>query len=114
MQIDPEAAQAWLLAQLPNPALDPAVKETLKRLLPKDPGASMAWARRLDDEAERGVQSVRVGIRWRGKESEAFDDWLKENDLPEEILQKILAARLSPARGVRRNTDPKPAAAGKP
>ena len=115
MQADPEAAQAWLLTKLPNPALDPAIKEALKRLLSQDPGASMAWAQRFDDEAERHAQSLRVGIRWRGQDPEAFDDWLKESDLPEEIRWKILAARApAPARGVRKNTPPKPAAAGKP
>ncbi len=114
MQSEPEAAQAWLLSQLPNPALDPAIKESLKRLLPMDPGASMAWAQRLGDEAERDAQSLRVGIRWRGKDPEAFDDWLKENDLPEEIRQRILAAPAPAPRGARKNKQPKPAAAGTP
>jgi len=114
MQVDPEAAQAWLLSKLPNPALDPAVKEVFKRLLPTDPGASMAWVQRLDDEDERHAQSGRVGIRWRGKDPEAFDDWLKENDLPEEIRQRILGAPALAPRGARENTRSKPAAAGKP
>ena len=59
MQIDPEAAQAWLLSMLPNPELDPAIKEAIKRLLPTDPDASMAWVQRLDDEdaAPPGVGS---------------------------------------------------------
>jgi hypothetical protein len=114
MQVDPEAAQAWLLSKLPNPALDPAIKEVFKRLLPTDPGASMAWVQRLDDEDERHAQSGRVGIRWRGKDPEAFDDWLKENDLPEEIRQRILGAPAPAPRGARENARPKPAAAGKP
>jgi hypothetical protein len=113
MQIDPEAAQSWLLSMLPNPALDPAVKEAVKRLLPTEPGASMAWAQRFDDESERNARSVRVGIRWRNKDPEAFNDWLKENDLPEVILQKILAAPRPPQLGVR-DVKPKPAAARKP
>jgi hypothetical protein len=115
IQLDAKGAQEWLLSALPNPELDPAVKETIRRLLPKDPGASMVWAQRLDDEAKRHSESVRVGIRWRGKDPEAFNEWLKESDLPEETRQKILAAPPSPQqRGARMKRNPKPAAVGKP
>ena len=115
IQTDPEAAQSWLLSAVPNPALDPAVRETFKRLLPTDPGASMAWVQRLGDEAERRVESVRVGVRWRGKDPDTFDAWLAQSDLSEEIRQEILAAPQPPQRGARKkklNLDP--AAAGKP
>jgi hypothetical protein len=108
IQLDREAAQSWLLSALPNPALDPAVLEALKILLQKDPGAAIAWAQRLDDEALRHSESVRVGIRWRGKDSEAFDDWLKENELPEETRQKILAAPLPQKRAARMRAGPMP------
>ena len=110
MQLDSEAAQAWLLTQLPNPALDPAVYEALRHLLPKDPGASMLWVQRLDDEEKRRSQLVRVGIRWRDKDPEGFTDWLAESDLPEEIRQKIEAA----PREARRKAKPGPAAAQNP
>ncbi len=116
IQIDPKSAQEWLLSVLPNPELDPAIGETIKRLLPIDPGASMVWVQRLDDEARRHSESVRVGKRWRGKDPEAFDKWLKESDLPEETRQKILAAAPPPQqqRGARMKRNPKPAAVGKP
>jgi hypothetical protein len=114
IQMDPEAAQSWLLPMLPNPALDFAVRETLKRLLPTDPGASMAWVQRLEDEAERHTESVRVGVRWRGRDPDAFDAWLAESDLPEETRQAILAAPQRPQRGARKKLDLEPAAAGKP
>jgi hypothetical protein len=113
IQTDPEGAQEWLLSMLPNPELEPAIKEAIKRLLPT-PEAAMPWARRLDDEAGRHAESVRVGIRWRGKDQEAFDDWLKENDLPEKTRQKILAVPQPPQRGVRMIVEPQPAAARKP
>jgi hypothetical protein len=112
IQTDPEAAQEWLLSMLPNPELDIAIREAVKRLLPT-PDAAMPWARRLDDEAVRHAESVRVGIRWRNKDQEAFNDWLKENDLPEETRQKILAAP-KPRQGARVELDLKPAVAGKP
>ena len=115
IQSHPDAAQQWLLSTLPNPALDPAIKEAVKRLLPTDPGVSMAWVQRLDDEAERNTESVRVGIRWRGRDSEAFDDWLRESDLPEEVRQEILAVRQPLKKGVRKRVIPKKSAAvGKP
>jgi hypothetical protein len=112
IQIDPEAAQPWLLSMLPNPALDPAIKEAVKRLLPTAPDTALAWARRFDDESERHNQSVRVGVRWRSKDPQGFDAWLKENDLPEETRQRILKA--PPAPGIRMPAKPKPVAAGKP
>ena len=112
IQIDPKAAQAWLVAALPNPALDPAIEEAVKRLLPSAPDSALAWAQRLDNESERHAQSVRVGIRWRSKDPEAFNEWLKENDLPEETRQKILGA--PPQRSARMTVNPPSAAAGKP
>jgi hypothetical protein len=112
IQSDPEGAQQWLLSMLPNPELEVAIREAIKRLLPK-PGAAMPWARRLNGEAERHAESVRVGIRWRDKDQAAFNDWLKENDLPEEIRQKILAAPQPTQRGVRMKVKPQPAAAQK-
>jgi hypothetical protein len=115
MQMDPEAAQSWLLSAVPNAALDPAVREAFKRLLPTDPAASMAWAQRLGDEAERHAESVRVGVRWRGKDPDAFDAWLAQSDLPEETRQEILAAPQSQQRGIRqKKLNLEPAAAGKP
>jgi hypothetical protein len=53
-----------------------------------------------------------VGVRWRSKDPQGFDAWLKENDLPEETRQRILKA--PPAPGIRMPAKPKPVAAGKP
>jgi len=115
IQTDPEGAQQWLLSVLPNPELDPAILEAIKRLLPTDVGVSMAWTQRLDDEALRHAESVRVGIRWRDEDPEAFGDWLRKSDLPEEARQKILAAQQRPPQmRARMKKKPKPAAAGKP
>jgi hypothetical protein len=120
IQIAPEAAQSWLRSALPNPALEPAVMEAFKRLLQTDPGASMAWVQLLEDEAVRHTQSVRVGVRWRGENKVAFDDWMEESDLPEETRREILAAPIPAQRAVKKKLDPKPkktpkrAAAGRP
>jgi hypothetical protein len=109
MQNGPIAAQEWLLAALPNPALEVAIRETIKRLLPTDPRSAMEWARRFADEKERNDESLRVGLRWRNKEPQAFGEWLEESDLPEEIRQIILAAPQPPRRAARKRARPEPA-----
>jgi hypothetical protein len=115
IQVDPDGAQVWLLPMLPNPALDPAILETSKRLTPTDVGTAMVWAQRLDDEVARHHESVRVGMRWLATNPEAFEEWLKESDLSEETLRTI--RRRSPqwrGQGVKKNLNAKPAAARKP
>jgi hypothetical protein len=114
MQNGPIAAQEWLLAALPNPALEIAIGETIKRLLPKDPRGAMEWAQRFSDEKERNDESLRVGLRWRNKEPQAFGEWLEESDLPEEIRRIILSAPQPPRRAARKRAQPEPAQAGKP
>jgi hypothetical protein len=111
MQTDPDAAQSWLLTQLPNPELDPAIKEAYKRLLPTDPAKSMEWTLKLDDEKSRRREAIKVGTRWRNKDPEGFNDWLEQNELPDDIGQKISAA---PQVEFRMKRKPKPAAARKP
>jgi hypothetical protein len=111
MQIDPDAAQEWLLAQLPNVALDPAIAEAGKRLTPTDPDKALAWALRLNDEKERRTQLIRAGKRWRERDPEALNAWLAENEIPEEIQEKIRAPQKSGGRMV---VKPGPAAAGQP
>jgi len=114
MQLDHKAAEPWLLSMLPNPALEPAIMEAVKALLPRDPGRAMEWAKRLHDEKQRNAQLVRVGIRWGGRDPEALEEWLQESDLPEETRKMILAAPKPPPRSVRKKAEPKPAAAGTP
>ena len=109
IQIDPDAAQEWLLAQLPNPALDVAVAEAGKRLTPTDPDKAMEWALRLLDDDERRGQLIRAAKRWREKDPEGFSEWLKQDRLPEDIRMKILTA---PQGLERMKLNPKPAPAG--
>jgi hypothetical protein len=108
MQIDPDAAQQWLLTALPNPVLERAVNEAFRRLLPTDAGAAMAWVQQLEDESVRHTQSVRVGVRWRGEDRVAFDEWLGKNDLPEETRQEILAAPIRAQPPGQKKSSPKP------
>jgi hypothetical protein len=111
IQIDPDAAQAWLLGQLPNPDLDIAIKETSKRLTPTDPNLALEWSLRLDDETARHQVSVRVGLRWQSSDPKAFEAWLMENDFPEETLETIQRRAPKMPMAPRLNLKPKPAAA---
>jgi len=111
IQIDPDAAQAWLLSQLPNPDLDIAIQETSKRLTPTDPNLALEWSLRLDDETARHHESVRVGLRWLSVDSEAFNAWLTENDIPEETLETIRRRSPKMPMAAKLNQKPKPAAA---
>ncbi len=111
IQIDPDAALAWLLPMLPNAALDPAIQEALKRLTPTDIDLAMAWARRLDDESVRHQETVRLGARWLSKDPGAFNEWRKESDLPEETLQAIRRRSPRSQRGGNTKMNPNPAAA---
>jgi hypothetical protein len=112
MQLDPDGAQAWLLPMVPNAALDPAILEASKRLTPTDIGAAMAWAQRGDDESDRQAELIRVGARWNNTDREAFQAWLSENEVADEVQQKI-RMRAQP-QAARMNVNPKPAAARKP
>lgn len=114
IQLEHEPAREWLLGQLPNPTLDPAVYEAVRRTLPLDPEESMNWARRLDDQKQRNEQTIRVGIRWRSKDPEALNSWLKENDLPEQTLKRILAKAPQPRQAAGTPLKSKQAPAGKP
>jgi hypothetical protein len=111
IQIDPDAAQVWLLSQLPNPDLDIAIKETSKRLTPTDPNLALEWSLRIDDETVRHQEAVRVGLRWLSVDSEAFAAWLAENDFPEETLETIQRRAPKMPMAAKLNLKPKPAAA---
>ncbi len=90
IQTDADAAQAWLLTMVPNPALDAAVLEASKRLTPKEPSAAMAWAQRLDDESKRNRELIRVASRWKFRDPDALGEWLSGSDVSEETRQTIL------------------------
>jgi hypothetical protein len=112
IQLNQGRAEKWLNNHLPNPELDPAIYEAVRRLMPIDVAKSMEWARRLEDRKQRNNQTVRVGVRWRNKDPEAFDDWLKENEIPEETLQRIGTKTLKSPQGGRATLNPNPATAG--
>jgi hypothetical protein len=114
MQTNSEAAQAWLGTALPNPELDIAVVEATRYLLAPSPDVAMGWAQRIQDETLRVKQLVHVGRRWREKDPEAMQAWLSENDLPEDVQQKILKAPVNPIRLKLAPKAPKAAGAGKP
>jgi hypothetical protein len=114
IQTDSDAAQAWLLPMVPNPALDAAVLEASKRLTPKEASAAMAWAQRLDDESKRNRELIRVASRWKAREPDALGEWLSESDLSEETRQIILNGLPRSRQRVEINVRSNPKAARKP
>jgi hypothetical protein len=114
VQTDADAAQAWILTRVPNPALDSAVLEATKRLTPKEPSAAMALARLLDDESKRNRELTRVATRWKARDPDALGEWLKESDISEETRQIILAGLPRSQQRIEINVRSKPKAARKP
>lgn len=101
---EPEAAEAWLAAALPDPRLDPAVVELVRARSESAPGSAIEWARRIDDEDLRYAQTVRAGRSWRMRDPDALAAWLASNELPQETADAILAAGAGanrPARAMR-------------
>ncbi len=93
---DPEQAEAWLSAALPDPRLDPAIVELVRA--EGAPRSAMEWAVRIQDEDLRRAQTVRVGRSWRARDPEALGVWLDQVELPDEISQEILATAPAAAR----------------
>jgi hypothetical protein len=107
LQKQPGDAEAWLAAALPDPLLDRAIVELVLVLTPTSPASALAWSVRIDDEALRRSATLRAGRSWRGREPKAVEDWLAQQDLPEELEQAILAGgRPTPAG--RRRVGPTP------
>ena len=88
---DPEPAEAWLSAALPDPALDPAVVELVRARLQSEPASAVEWTARIDDEAQRRRSTIQAGRAWQRQDPEAARAWLARSDLPEEVVQSILS-----------------------
>lgn len=86
----PEEAEAWLRSALPDPALDPAIRELVRKLAQSAPGEAVAWAAQLQDETERRASTFRAARLWLRDDPEAAQAWLAASDLPEAQRQAIL------------------------
>lgn len=97
----PEQAEAWLAAELPDPRLDPALVEIVRASTASSPASAIGWAGRIHDENLRRGHTVRVGRTWRTRDPDALQAWLAGSDLPEDVSQAILAAAPAAPRAGR-------------
>ena len=90
VQRDPSAAEAWLEAALPDPALDPAIAELARLRTNASPDVALAWAVRIEGESLRRNATIRAARMWRRRDPGAFDAWLAASDLPEDLKQAMI------------------------
>lgn len=88
---NPESAEAWLRAALPDPMLDPAVGELVKELAQSAPPDAMELASLIDDAALRRSSTFRAGRLWFRSDPEALNVWLAQSDLPKSQKRAIRA-----------------------
>lgn len=100
VQRDRGQAEEWLAAELPDPALDPAIVELVRLHTRTSPESALEWAARIDDAKLRRNAMVRAGRGWRRRAPQAFDAWLSASDLPGDLRQAMLD-RGAPARDLR-------------
>jgi hypothetical protein len=99
---DAEAAEAWILSELPDPGLDPAVWELVRARAEKEPRVAIDWALRLEDPDMRRKGLIRAGRSLFRRNREAGEAWLAQSDLPEEDRESIRRAPPMKRRGIRR------------
>jgi hypothetical protein len=104
---EPEQAEAWLAAELPDPRLDPALVELVRASSTSSPASAIGWAGRIHDEDLRHAHVVRVGRAWRTRDPDALQAWLAGSGLPEDVSQAILAAAPAAPRAVRAAPPPR-------
>jgi hypothetical protein len=101
----PQEARAWVMASTPDAAVDPAVRELVRRDFGTDPGSAMDLAHRIDDAAVRLHVQVSAGRSWYEQDRESFMEWLPESGLEGGVRDLILK---SPGVGSNSGANPEP------
>lgn len=97
---DREAAFEWfreVTADEPPAWLAPTYPAYARLLSGEDPVTAIAWAGRIEHDAEREQMLVNVARVWRYLDEDAADEWLLTSPLSEEAREK---ARLAPKRAM--------------
>jgi hypothetical protein len=105
---DPQAAETWLLASLPDPGLDPAIEELAWTRAQLTPDEAAGLALRIEDEKRRKRNLTRIVRVWLRKDHEAANAWLAQSGLPESLQQSIVEGA-RPADEARRQAAVEPA-----
>jgi hypothetical protein len=101
VQKAPEEAEAWLAAELPDPALDPAIVEVVRARARSEPASAVEWAARIADESARGKQMAVAFRSWQRQDPEAARAWLERSELPADVREAIERGAPPPAAGAR-------------
>ena len=91
LQRDRAAALAWLPGAEPGPALEPAVALFALAIAREDPQEGLEWLARVDDADRRQRTTIQFGRRWLASDRTAALAWLDGAELPDEIVEQILA-----------------------
>jgi hypothetical protein len=87
-QKEPVEASEFLAQLQPSSGRDSAVSGFSRELAGEDPGAAIAWASSIADEALRQSTEMSVARRWYRDEPEAAQEWAQQN-LPAESQEAI-------------------------
>ena len=90
LEREPEVAEAWLRAEAPSTALDPAVGIMVRETMASSFEGAMEWAEKIEDPKKKEANILDLALRWRGRDSEAADAWLAGADVSDEMRQRIL------------------------
>ena len=86
---DPDATQAWLESQLPNPELDGAIAEVARVLSETMPEVAVTWAGRIKDEDNRRKFTIRAARKWLKLSPGDAQACIAGADLPAESKQQL-------------------------
>lgn len=95
------------MAATPDPAVDPAVRELVRRDFRSDPVSAMDWAYRIDDPVLRSHVQTSAGRSWYEQDPDGFEEWLPVSGLESEIRALILKSSAT-TRSIGSNSHPKP------
>jgi hypothetical protein len=87
----PEAV-AWIERQPFEPWLEPAFSLYARNVLAfRDPKAALALAARFSDVDRRDTTTTYIARGWLERDHEAADAWLKQSNLPADVVQRSYA-----------------------
>lgn len=96
---DPDAAQTWLLANTPDPALDPALAILIQRNGREQMETALTWSDLIENDADREKVVIVMVRGWRQRDPEAADAWLAEAELSNAARNKIISRPKKASQG---------------
>lgn len=94
---DADAAESWLAGALPDPGLDPAIRELVRKRTRQQPARAVDWALRIEDETLRRRALQPAVVAWARVDLPAASAWLDEQQVDEAFRSRVLKEAGSPA-----------------